>query len=126
MIQRTGLKVLSALADCSGAVDLLCQQGAVDTVLHTLQMFPRERGMGHLPKKPNPFLLLWEAQEVNQIRGEPASRVPVEIHYWGFTLLNYLVTKKKLSRMIVPVLASVLVASLVQYREDREMTLKVA
>lgn len=51
--------------------------------------------------------------------------VLVEIHYWGFTLLNYLVAKKKLSRMIVPVLASVLVASLVQYREDREMTLKV-
>lgn len=49
----------------------------------------------------------------------------VEIHYWGFTLLSSLVTKKKLSRMIVPVLASVLVASLVQYREDREMTLKV-
>lgn len=58
-------------------------------------------------------------------RCDPPPHVVAEIHYWAFTLLNYLVTKKKLSRMIVPVLASVLVASLVQYREDSEMTLKV-
>lgn len=119
VIQQCGLKVLSALADCSGAVDLLCQQGAIDTVLHTLQMFPQERGTAEAA-------VVEEAEGTLEVWLKLTGCVCVpEVHYWGLTLLNYLVFKKKLSRMIVPVLASVVVASLLQFRDDSEMTLKV-
>ncbi|XP_075713367.1 leucine-rich repeat serine/threonine-protein kinase 2 [Rhinoderma darwinii] len=39
-IQECGLKVVSCLSECSGSLELLSEQGALDTILHSIQMYP--------------------------------------------------------------------------------------
>ncbi|KAM8978540.1 leucine-rich repeat serine/threonine-protein kinase 2 isoform X1 [Sarcophilus harrisii] len=42
-IQICGLKIISSLANCSGALEMFSQEGALDSILHTLQMYPDNR-----------------------------------------------------------------------------------
>lgn len=42
-IQKCGLKVISSIAGLPEALEVLSLEGAVDTVLHTLQMFPENQ-----------------------------------------------------------------------------------
>ncbi|XP_054844009.1 leucine-rich repeat serine/threonine-protein kinase 2 [Eublepharis macularius] len=39
-IQKCGFQILSSVVACSGALEMLLQQGMADTVLHSLQMYP--------------------------------------------------------------------------------------
>ncbi|XP_075064928.1 leucine-rich repeat serine/threonine-protein kinase 2 isoform X2 [Mixophyes fleayi] len=39
-VQECGLKVLACLSDCSGALELLTEHGVLDSILHTIQMYP--------------------------------------------------------------------------------------
>ncbi|XP_056429608.1 leucine-rich repeat serine/threonine-protein kinase 2 isoform X2 [Hyla sarda] len=39
-IQECGLKVVNSLSECSGSLELLSEQGALDTILHSIQMYP--------------------------------------------------------------------------------------
>ncbi|NXJ12867.1 LRRK2 kinase, partial [Odontophorus gujanensis] len=56
-IQRCGLKLLTSVAECTGALEILTQQGATDTVLHTLQMYPDEQDIQSLGLNLLLFLL---------------------------------------------------------------------
>ncbi|XP_039617045.1 leucine-rich repeat serine/threonine-protein kinase 2 isoform X2 [Polypterus senegalus] len=89
VIQDCGLRVLCSLVDCSGALELMSQQGAIDTILHTLQMYPDEK----------------------------------EINWLGLNLLCCLFPKKKLSLGTIAILCSVLVKSLLRFREVLEVQL---
>uniref|UniRef100_A0A8C3QHL6 non-specific serine/threonine protein kinase n=1 Tax=Cyanoderma ruficeps TaxID=181631 RepID=A0A8C3QHL6_9PASS len=42
-LDKCGLKLLGSVAECTGALEILSQQGATDTVLHTLQMYPDDQ-----------------------------------------------------------------------------------
>ncbi|XP_042325555.1 LOW QUALITY PROTEIN: leucine-rich repeat serine/threonine-protein kinase 2 [Sceloporus undulatus] len=42
-IQKCGFQILSSVVECSGALEILSQEGMTDTVLHTVQMYPDDQ-----------------------------------------------------------------------------------
>ncbi|OXB60529.1 hypothetical protein ASZ78_007432 [Callipepla squamata] len=108
-IQRCGLKLLTSVAECTGALEILTQQGATDTVLHTLQMYPDEQGMEGLFHSEclnnhlNFFFFLKDIQSL------------------GLSLLLFLLTRKSLCIATMHVLATVLVSTLRRFKEVTEI-----
>ncbi|KAK2514138.1 Lrrk2 [Columba guinea] len=101
-IQKCGFKLLASVAECTGALEILTQQGATDTVLHTLQMYPDEQESRSNQHHPSFFFLL-------------------DIQCLGLSLLRSLITRKSLCIATMHVLSTVLVSTLRRFKEVTEI-----
>ncbi|KAJ6666293.1 hypothetical protein lerEdw1_000565 [Lerista edwardsae] len=47
-IQKCGFQIISSIVECSGALEMLSQQGIMDTILHSLQMYPDDQEIQYI------------------------------------------------------------------------------
>lgn len=129
------MKVISSIARSPDALEVLSLEGAIDSVLHTLQMYPDDQGWYNLNSGSRidfyrPVAVDWMSLIFSSVLRFKTillffSFILLEIQCLGLSLTGCLITKKNLCIGTGHLLAKILVSSLQRFKDMAEVQIKV-